>query len=289
MTDDAGDRAAGRRGRDDDDGPADEAWDQVRPWMEPAARAGFAAKGVVYLIVGILAGRVALGRGGEFADSREALGVIREQPLGKGLLVLVAVGVFGYALWRIACAVTDCEAKGTDAKGMAVRLGYVGRALIYGAFGVEAIRLTLGGSESGGNRSESLAARALGWPFGRWLIMAAGAGVIIYALYQLYRAFSPKIRQHLDLSSLDAGSAEWAVRVSRFGIAARGLVFAVIGWLVIRSALLANAQKAGGVEDALRFLGTRGTGPWLLGGVALGVIAYAIYQFLNARYRVIRT
>ena len=260
---------------------------QAAPWVKPAARIGFGALGLVYVIVGLLAARTGLGRGGGVGDSSDALGTIVGQPFGRVLLGIVAFGLFGYMLWRIIEAVTDAEGRGTDAKGLAIRVGSVLRALIYGALGVEAARLAAGaaqggGSGSGGESAEHWTARLLALPAGRWLVVAAGLGIAAYAIYQLYRAFSDKVEKRLDLHELGPTGATWAVRAGRIGITARAVVFGVIAWLAVQAGLDSRAEEAGGMSDALATLGER---PWLLVLIGLGLIAYGLYQFVNARYR----
>lgn len=262
----------------------------ARPWVEPAARAGYAAKGVVYLIVGLLAAQAALGRGA-VGDSGDAFDVILRQPLGRALLGLVALGLVCYVGWRLVTAIADTEDKGNEPKGLALRAAYAGRALLYAGLALEAARLAMGGGGSGGSGDQSAehwSARLLEVPGGGVLLALVGAGIAAYGAYQFVRAASPGVRKHLDLSSLDADSAHWAVRTSRFGIAARGAIFLMIGWLVAKAALSDRAEQAGSTGDALRAFQT-GQSPWVLGVVALGLVAYALYQFLNARYRVVRT
>lgn len=272
---------------------ASAAMDDARPWVEPAARVGYAAKGVVYLIVGLLAAQAAFG-GGAVGDSSDAFGAILRQPLGRVLLGIVALGLLCYAAWRVVTAVADTEGKGSEAKGLAMRAAYAGRALIYGALAIEAGRLALrggggGGSGEGGtSQAEHWSARLMELPAGRWMLALVGAGIAAYGIYQIVRALTSDVRKHLRLGELDPSSARWAVRVSRFGIAARGAIFVMIGWLAARAALSASAEQAGGTQDALRAFQS-GQSPWILGIIALGVVAYAMYQFLNARYRVVRT
>lgn len=271
---------------------ASAAANDARSWVEPAARAGYAAKGVVYVIIGLLAAQAAFGRGA-VGDSSDAFDVVLRQPLGRVLLGIIAVGLLGYTVWRIVTAVADTEGKGDDAKGLATRAAYAGRALIYGGLAVEAARLALsdgasGGGAGGGSQAEHWSARLMELPAGRWLLALVGIGIGAYGVYQIVRAVRSDVRKHLRLGELDPSSAEWAVRVSRFGVAARGAVFVMIGWLVAQAALRANPERAGGTEDALQAFQS-GQSPWILGILALGLIAYALYQFLNARYRVVRT
>ena len=264
-------------------GSAEDTARQAAPWVKPVARLGFGALGLVYVIVGLLAARAALGRGGQVGDSRDALGTLVDEPFGRVLLGLVAVGLFGYVLWRIIEAVTDPEGHGDDAKGIAQRVASALRALIYGALGIEAARLAAGqAGGGGGGGAEHWTARLLALPAGRWLVVIAGIGIAAYAIYQIKRAFSDDIREKLDLHELGPTGATWTERVGRLGIAARAVVFAVIAWLLVQAGLASSAQQAGGMSDALATLGER---PWLLVLIGVGLIAYGLYQFVNARYR----
>jgi hypothetical protein len=122
-------------------------------------------------------------------------------------------------------------------------------------------------------------------PFGRWLVALVGLGIIGYGIYQLYRAYAAKVRKHLELSRASATEAEWIVRFGRFGIGARGVVFGIIGWFLLRAAMEYEPRRASGLGGALATLERQSYGPWLLGIVALGLIAYGLYQLANARYR----
>jgi hypothetical protein len=185
----------------------------------------------------------------------------------------------------VVAAITDAERKGSDGKGAAVRVGMVFRGLLYGALGVSALRLVMGGDGGGGQRTQDWTARLLGMPMGRTLVLLAGASVIGYALYQFSRAYRAKLSKELNLSPLTPDAASWVVRLARFGMAARGVVFTIIGWFLIRAGMQRDASEAGGLGEALATLERQDYGPWLLGVTALGLIAYAIYQLVNARYR----
>ena len=258
---------------------------QLAPWIERLARVGYAAKGVVYVLIGVLAARAALGAGGRTTDSGGALTAIGNASYGRLLLVVIAIGLLGYALWRVIEAATDAERKGSDAKGLAKRAAGAGRGLLYVGLALQAVRLLRGGSAGGDGRTQDWTARLMAAPFGRWLVAAVGVGVIGYALYQLYRAYASKVRKHLDLSRLSAGAQQLAVAVGRFGIGARGVVFLVIGWFLVRAARQADASQASGVGEALRTLERQPNGKWLLALVGLGFVAYGIYELINARYR----
>lgn len=260
---------------------------EVAPWIVRLARVGYAAKAVVYFTVGALAAQAAFGAGGATTDQRGALRTLLDQPMGRALLWVIALGLFGYAVWGVIAAMSDAERRGSDGKGLALRIGMVVRALAYGALGVTAVRVATGsgGGGSSGQRTQDWTARLMAMPMGRTLVLAAGAGVIGYGLYQLYRSYKAKLSKELDLSRLTPDAATWVVRLARFGMAARGVVFTIVGWFLLRAGMERDASEAGGLGDALATLERQAYGPWLLGAVALGLIAYAVYELVNARYR----
>jgi hypothetical protein len=257
-----------------------------QPWVEPLARFGYTAKGIVYGLVGILAAQAAFGSGGKTTDSRGALQTILEQPFGQFLLGLIAIGLGGYVLWSLVQAVMDTENHGTDAKGIAQRLSYVGAALVYTGLALTAARLALGSSSSGGsNASQDWTARLLAQPFGQWLVGTIGAAIIGFGFYHFYRAYTAKFRRKLKLNEMSENEKAWATRMGRFGLAARGVVFGVIGFFLIQAARSSNASEVRGLGGALAALASQPYGPWLLGLVALGLVAYGIYNLVLARYR----
>ena len=256
-------------------------------WVEKLARLGYAAKGIVYAIVGVLAVQAALGTGGKTTDTKGALGAIAQQPFGKFLLALLALGLIGYAVWRFVQAIQDPEHKGNDAKALARRVGYGISGFIYASLALSAIRLSMG---SGAGRSSSSSeqdwtARLLSQPFGQWLVGLVGAFVIGLGFYQLYKAYKAKFRKHMKLQQMSPTEEAWATRIGRFGLAARGVVFAIIGFFLLEAARQSDPNQARGLDGALQSLAEQSHGPWLLGIVALGLVAYGIHMGVQARYR----
>jgi hypothetical protein len=260
---------------------------EVAPWVAQLARIGYVAKAILYATVGILAAKAALGRGGRTTDTSGALREVVHAPLGGALLFLVAAGLAGYAVWRLVDAITDAEGKGGDAKGIARRVGSAVRGLAHGALAIGAFKLATGsGDGGGGGQTPELLSRGVEIAGGAWLLWLPAAGVIAYACYQLYRAYKAKLGSQLDLGAASAAAGHWVIGLSRFGIAARGVVFGLVGVLLVRAALHENPQEAGGIRDSLQMLGEMGR--WPLVAVAVGLVAYAVYELLNARYRRIR-
>lgn len=260
------------------------------PWIEKLARLGFAAKGIVYFVVGLLAAQAAFGTGGKTTDSSGALSTIVTQPFGKFLLALVTIGLIGYALWRLVQTIFDPEHAGepTKAKQIAQRIGYGLSALTYSGLALTAIKLIMGNPTSGGDSTQDWTARFMAQPFGRWLVGLAGLVVIGVGLAYLYEAFIAKFQRHFNLNLMSESERQWTKRLGRCGIAARGIVFGIIGLFLTLAALRQNANEARGLGGALAALAAQPFGPWLLGIVALGLIAYSIYSLIEARYRQIR-
>lgn len=256
------------------------------PWVERLARFGYAAKGLVYVIIGILALQLTFGQGGEATGPEGALDAIGRQPFGRTLLVLMAIGLLGYALWRFVQAAVDPEGKGRDLKGLVQRAGYVVSGLTYGALGLLAGRMALGqGGGDGGQGAQDWTARLLAQPFGVWLVALAGLIVIGAGLYQFYYGLSGKFRDELKLHAMSRIEQMWATRSGQLGYAARAVVYAITGGFLILAALRSDPQQAGGIGKALGELAQQPYGPWLLGVVALGVLCYGVYAFVQAKYR----
>jgi hypothetical protein len=266
---------------------AAEAARDASPWIERLGRLGYATKGVVYLLIGLLAVMAAVGIGGMTTDQQGAFGWVLRQPFGRLLLGAIAVGLFGYALWRLVQGLLDTDGKGTDAKGLQARGAYVVSALVYLGLSVTAAQLALGagGSGEGQSGTESWVAWLFGQPFGRWIVAGIGAGLVGTALLQFFEAYTAKFRENLDLASMDADRERTVTRLGRLGFGARGVAFAIIGGFMLVAAIQARPEEARGLGGALDTLARQPFGPWLLGLVALGLAAYGLYMFAEARYR----
>jgi Domain of Unknown Function (DUF1206) len=259
----------------------------VAPWVERLARIGYAAKAVLYITVGLLAAQAGLGQGGRTIDTQGALRVVHNITFGRIALLVIAAGLIGYAIWRIVEGVVDPDGRGTNPKGLALRTSFVARGVLYGALGITALRLAA--RERPGPHSERTrywTELAFGLPAGELLVWLAALGIGGYGLYQLYRAYVSKLSRQLNLVELDTGTLRWVVSVSRFGIAARGVVFCLIGFFLARAAARHDAAQAGGLRKSMGLLA--GIGRWPFVVVALGLVAYGVYELVNARYRRIR-
>ena len=252
--------------------------------LELLPRLGYAARGIVYLIVGGLAVAAALGQGGTITDTHGALEKILRQPLGGVLLAILAAGLIGFALWRLAQSLLDADRHGTDAKALLVRAGLFVSAVLHGALALFAIRLILaaGAHSSGDAAARDWTASLMAQPYGRWLVGAVGAAVIGAGLAQIAKGWTADFARRFDM---DARDLRWAVPVSRFGLTARGVVFAIIGGFLILAALQADSGQAVGLKGALDALRAQPYGTWLLGLVAAGLFAFGGYSLIESAYR----
>jgi uncharacterized protein DUF1206 len=261
---------------------------EASPSIVWLARVGFVAKAAVYIIVGGVAARAALGMGGRPTDTRGALLTILRQPFGTVLLGVVALGLFGYAAWLLLFAALGGEGRGSRLAPTVTRLDAACRGIAHAALGGQAVLIILGWRGKGSNAAREWTARLLSAPLGAWLVGIVGAAVLGYGASQLYRAVGGDLRKDLDLAALGDSVIRWAVRLGRFGIAARGIIFSLIGFFLIRAALRYDPRQAKGVAEALRTLASRPSPPWLLGAVAVGLVSYGLYELFEARYRRIR-
>jgi hypothetical protein len=245
------------------------------PSLEMFTRIGFAARGLMYLIIGYLALRF-----GQTESGEGALATLAEGS-GKLLLGIMALGFAAYGVWRLSEALVDTEGHGSDPKGSAARIGGGISGVIHLGLAIVAANLASGGGGSGGgggqSGAEQGAATALALPGGPLLLLAAGAVLIGTGLWQLVKAVKADFLRHLDGR---VGSEAWVKWLGRAGYAARGIVFVIIGWSLLQAGLSESAAPAGGMEQALGSLS--GT---LLTLVALGLLLFGLFSFVEARYR----
>ena len=253
-----------------------------------AARLGFAARGLVYFLVGWFALDAAR-RGSAPADNQEAVGSLLDKPLGHVLVAAIAVGLAGYALWRLSEAVLDPERRGTKAKAVIERVGFGWSAVAHAFLAIYAGKLALHLTRPETNPSEERARSWSGWlmdqPGGEWLLGLIGLLLIGGAAAQAWKAYRGSFAREL---AGDVPLPRYVCLAGQIGYAARAIVFLLVGWFLIHAALEARAAEAGGIGQALRTLRDQSHGPLLLAVVAIGLMLFGAYSFVEARFRRIR-
>jgi hypothetical protein len=255
--------------------------------LELLARLGYAARGAVSLIVGGLALLAALGQGGAATGSKGALQSLMLQPMGEALLVVIALGLAGFALWRAVQAALDADGLGRSAKAVASRLGQAVSGVTYAGLAVFAASLVFAAGR--GDDSEQSARDWTAWllmqPFGRWLVGLVGLAVIGAAIGMASKAWTASFRRHLDCGE----AASWLVPLGRAGMAARAVVFLVVGGFLLVAAWQTDPSEARGLGGALLALQRQPFGQVLFTLVAAGLAAFGAFNLAQARYRRIAT
>lgn len=261
------------------------------------SRLGLACRGAVYVLVGYLAGRIALaGAGtpraepGQPANSQGAVQEVAGSPGGQVLLGLLAVGLVGYALSQLVEVFFRPRRSDSRARRWSQRLISAWGVVIYGAFAASTLSLLLGARRPASPRSSAqqdtaLTARLLAEPFGRPLVLLVGVALIGAGVEMARRAIQLNFRERFNPAQVGRWVARAAHVLGSVGCGARAVVFALAGGFLVRAAVTFDASDAKGLDASLRTLARTTYGPLVLGLVAAGLIAYGLYGLLEARYR----
>ncbi|NED87567.1 DUF1206 domain-containing protein [Streptomyces sp. SID11233] len=257
--------------------------------VEMGGRAGFIARGVIYFLVGFLALRIAFNGGGskKQADRGGALSEIAQKPFGSVLLWILGIALVGMVLWRLSEALFG--APGPDGDKATKRLTSAGRAVFYGFVAYSVLSFAAGsrssGSGSSDSKSQDVTAKVLDLPGGRWIVGVAGVVVLGAGLWIAGRAVMRKFHKRLRMEAMSRAQRRGVDVVGVFGGLSRGIVFAVAGGFAVSAALKARSSEAKGMDDTLRSFASTPAGPWLLALIAVGLAAFGLFSFANARWR----
>jgi Domain of Unknown Function (DUF1206) len=249
------------------------------------ARAGLAARGVMYVIIGWLALEIAFGHQQNQADRSGAVRVVASTPLGSVLLWLLFAGFVGMALWRLSEAAYG--AAGPGGRKASTRLAALARAIFYGfvAYGILKFALGVGGPASSNQQSQDLTATAMKLPAGRLIVVVIGLGFMGWGAAFAYNALRKKFRRKLDAGQMRPATRRAVERLGQVGGIARGVVFATVGVFLVVAAARFQPREAKGLDATLRTFATTPLGPWLLVAVAAGLVIFGVYSFCESRWR----
>lgn len=262
---------------------------KIPGWFAMVGRIGYAAKGVVYTIVGFLAFKLAIGSSdGETGGSKNAVREIGEQPMGRWLLGLVAIGLIAYVIWRWLEAFKDPDNVGSDLKGIARRIGYFISGLLYTSTAWLAASIAMpsvfGGS--GGRSGWSRSGFLLDSTAGRVALALFGLFVISFAIREIHKGFEAKFMSDYYTGEMSEMVRTVAYHAGRMGLITRGIAVSIIGVFLIQSAYRGtNGGDTAGMDDALSLIATAPFGKILIGIVGFGLMAYALHLFMVSRYR----
>lgn len=251
--------------------------------LRVAARVGLAARAVVYIMVGWLAIDIASGHGARQANQKGALADVAARSGGTFLLVILTVGLFGYAIWQLGRAAFGTAEAGKDA---GPRLRSLCGVIFYGGLGVAAIGVLAGSSRSGQDQQqEGWTARLMQHTGGRWLVGVVGAVCVVVGVVMAWEGVARKFRDQLRVSEMSRTERRVVEGLGAFGSVARGVVIALAGALVIDAAATTDPRKSTGLDGALRTLARQPLGPWLLGLAAVGLIAFGAFSLTCVRWQ----
>lgn len=251
-------------------------------WAIPVMRAGYAGRGLVYLV---LAGfsLFAIWRGGRAQGTGSALNSLESSVLGQAVLGLIAAGLLAYALWRVVDAIRDLEEYGTGGKGLIARAGMVTTGLLHGGLGIAAAVILFVPSGGDGSTIAQWTGRIMSLPAGRAIVGLAGLATVGAGAYYAHKALSNSFQQHLQANPF---TRRWNL-VLKAGVLAQAVMVTVVGGFLVFAALTADPGQAGGAQQVFDFLGTQPFGNVLVLATVVGLLCFAVFCFVNAAYRVV--
>lgn len=252
--------------------------------LEYLARGGFVCYGVIHLVLAWLAVQVAFGDSGRESDQNGALQTLAGNAFGTVLLVVIAVGMIGLAVWQAFEAAVG-ESGPQDRSAIAERALSGVRAVIYLWVAWTAIRIVAGSGKSSANSTQSKTSTIMNHAGGRWLIGLAGLVTIGVGVGLVVNGLTKKFEKHLDTQRMSAAVRKSTRRAGQIGYSAKGIAYGIVGVLVIAAAVTFDPAKARGLDSALKTLASHAYGGWLLVLIALGFAAFGVFCFSQARYR----
>lgn len=255
---------------------------EAKPWVKKIAQAGYVSKGIVYVLLGLLGFMAAfeLTRDSEATQSG-SLRFVKDLPAGSVLLLLLALGLLCYSIWR---GIQTFYNPTNEEKKWTKRLRYLFSGLAYLALAYTALKAAFENSSGSGDQNQKLAGQLMSQPLGQVLVGIAGLIFAGVGIYQIYYGFSEKYRKHVQNLSLHSQHASTLLKSGKVGYISRGIVWLVIAVLFFRAALHSAASEAGSTGKAFHFIETSPFGSYLLGALGLGLVAYGIFNFIRARY-----
>lgn len=256
--------------------------------VEALARGGLAARGLTYLIIASIAAQVAVGSAAQSADQNGAIEDVAAQPFGRFLLIVLALGFAAYALWRWSVAAVGSPGAGakSTAEKSGRRLGALASGFVYAGLCVTTIVVVAGRSASSSTQQQqSTTAWLLGLPLGRALVIAIGVGVVIAGCAVIWWAVSRRFEKNLAFEKMGPRMRTWGTGLGVAGNGAGGIVLVLVGIFLVEAADANNAGASKGLDQTLRTVATEPLGTALLLAVAVGLVAYGLYSFVEMRFR----
>ena len=249
--------------------------------IKKTAKAGYIAKGVVYVVTGFLALKTAIDLGGQNAGKLQVIEFLEKQTFGKIILAVIGLGLICYAVWRFIQSFRDPEDIGNDTKAMVKRFSFGLSGVFYLGLGlyslIEIVKET--SKSSGGNDMISNDIK-------KYLFLAIGIGLGIKALYQFIKAYKGDFLEKFNLKSMNSEKRRKSIKtVAYLGMCARGIVVGIVAYFFINTFISGGSEEFKGTSEALSLIKENTSSSWLFGLITIGLICYGLYMFTLAKYR----
>jgi hypothetical protein len=257
----------------------------ANPGLELLQRLGYVVRGLLYAVVGVLALRMALAQpGGQAVDLSGGIVFLIGNPFGKFVLLVIIVGLAAYSIWGLIRAIFDPLHRGSDASGLVQRLGFVTSALSYGAIVLFGLKLLTGTGTASTDATKTAISGLFNHPGGGTLTLLAGLVALGIGVGQLVEAYRAVFARDLKGAEMSESTRKMVVMLGRYGMAARGVIFLVIGWFILEAGLHHDPSRVQGFGGAFVFLLAQPFGHLVLGLVALGLVALGLHSLACARW-----
>jgi hypothetical protein len=252
--------------------------------LEYLARGGFVCYGVIHLLFAWLALQVAFGHSGQEGDQNGALQSLAGNTFGKVLLVVIAIGMVGLAVWQAFEAIIGQS--GPQDKGAIAERVIAGiRAIVYLWLAWTAVKIVTGANSSSAAKSQNKSSTVMAHTGGRWLVGLVGLVVVGVGIGLIVQGVTKKFEKRLNTQQMRPSVRRTTRRLGMGGYSAKGVAYGIAGILVVASAITFDPNKARGLDAALKTLAGHSYGPWLLGLIAIGFAAFGVFCFSQAKYR----
>jgi hypothetical protein len=256
--------------------------DKSHEGLKWVMRMGYGARGVIYVLIGGLA-LLAAFKSTDAQGTKDALATLRAQPMGVAALWIIGLGLLAYMVWRVIAGAADVEDHGTDAKGLVARVGQFTTGIIHGGIGISVLALAMGGGSGGGDSAKDWTQKLMAMPMGRYIVAAVALVLLGAGIYYAYKGWSNKYKEHLANADLTRKLDP----VLTGGLIVYGILLAIVAFSLGLAALQSDPSEAGGLGQALHQIRTMPFGRFLLGGAGLGLLGFAVYNFVEAGFRVV--
>ncbi|WP_254391777.1 DUF1206 domain-containing protein [Terribacillus sp. DMT04] len=259
--------------------------EETKPWIRRFGRVGYMVKGIVYMVIGVLALFSALHLGGETTGTTGMLEQLSGIPFGNMLLWFIGIGLIGYVSWDAIQAITaPNNNKGSRVKKIVTRINHGVSTILYAGVSLNALSFAAT-NHSWGEHSKSLSEKLLTYPLGTWLVGCVGIIVIIFGVQQVFSGATGSFLRQFNRMEMNKKEKRIALYAGRVGKISRGIVFNIMGSFFIITAIQAKTYQARGIDGALSKIIQQPFGRWMLGVVALGFILYGVYCVIRGRYQ----